>query len=394
MNKVTQPVVLLAFPFRIFFLLTGFYAALSVVAWMSYLFGGLPLPVGWSAIHWHGHEMLFGFTTAAIAGFLLTAMCNWTGAAPLQGRALLALVLVWLAGRAVMWTASWLPGWLTAAVDMLFLPCLAIYVARVLLAHGNKRNLIMVVILAVLAVANGMMHVGFLTGGTGWLSLGQVTALNLITLMMIVIGGRIIPLFTINWLRNHGHDPAAVKQSPALDRLAIIATALLIPADMITATAWLAGLLALAAAAIHGVRLAGWSGWKTGPEPLLWILHLSYVWIILALLLKGLAAFNLVAPTAWQHAMGVGAMGTLILGIMTRVALGHTGRPLTLPSMGVVIYIAITLGALARVLAALQFIDYRIGLLVAATGWALAFCLFIFIYWPILSQPRADGRPG
>lgn len=394
MNKVAQPVVLLAFPFRIFFLLTGLYAAFSVVAWMSYLFGGLPLPVGWSAIHWHGHEMLFGFTTAAIAGFLLTAMCNWTGAAPLQGRALLALVLVWLAGRVVMWTAGWWPGWFTAGVDMLFLPCLAIYVARVLLAHGNKRNLIMVIILGVMTLANAMMHLGFLTGGTTWLNLGQVSAFNLITLMMIVIGGRIIPLFTINWLRNHGHDPAAVKQSPALDRLAIIVTALLIPADLVTSAPWLAGTLALAAAAVHGLRLAGWSGWKTGREPLLWILHLSYAWIILALLLKGAAAFNLVAPTAWQHALGVGGMGTLILGIMTRVALGHTGRPLTLPPLGVVIYLAITLGAVARVLAALQSIDYRAGLFIAAFGWTLAFSLFVFIYWPILSQPRADGRPG
>ena len=382
------------FPFRLFFLLTGLYGVVTVGAWMSYLFGGLALPLGWSSVHWHAHEMLFGLTSAAIAGFLLTAMCNWTGAPPLRGSALLGLACLWLAGRVMMWTASWWPAGWVAVVDLLFLPWMAIYVARVLLAHGNKRNLIMVAILLLLTLANGMMHAGFMTCSGFWLTLGQLTAFNLITLMMVVIGGRIIPLFTINWLRNTGGDIAAVAPSARLDRVALITTALLVPADWLMGFPWITGFLAAVAGVLHGARLATWGGWKTGREPLLWILHLGYVWIVVALLLKGAAAFNLVAASVWQHALGVGAMGTLILGIMTRVALGHTGRSLALPPFGVLIYLAITLGALSRVLTAVHVMDYRVGLSIAAIGWTLAFSLFVLIYWPILSRPRADGRPG
>lgn len=382
------------FPFRLFFLLTGLYGVVTVGAWMSYLFGGLALPLGWSSVHWHAHEMLFGLTSAAIAGFLLTAMCNWTGAPPLHGGALLGLACLWLAGRVMMWTASWWPAGWVAVVDLLFLPWMAIYVARVLLAHGNKRNLIMVAILLLLTLANGMMHAGFMTGSGFWLTLGQLTAFNLITLMMVVIGGRIIPLFTINWLRNNGGDIAAVAPSARLDRVALITTALLVPADWLMGFPWITGFLAAVAGVLHGARLATWGGWKTGREPLLWILHLGYVWIVVALLLKGAAAFNLVAASVWQHALGVGAMGTLILGIMTRVALGHTGRSLALPPFGVLIYLVITLGALSRVLTAVHVMDYRVGLSIAAIGWTLAFSLFVLIYWPILSRPRADGRPG
>ena len=392
MNK--SRFALFNFPFRLFFLLTGLYGVVTVGAWMSYLFGGLALPLGWSSVHWHAHEMLFGLTSAAIAGFLLTAMCNWTGAPPLRGSALLGLACLWLAGRVMMWTASWWPAGWVAVVDLLFLPWMAIYVARVLLAHGNKRNLIMVAILLLLTLANGMMHAGFMTGSGFWLTLGQLTAFNLITLMMVVIGGRIIPLFTINWLRNTGGDIAAVAPSARLDRVALITTALLVPADWLMGFPWITGFLAAVAGVLHGARLATWGGWKTGREPLLWILHLGYVWIVVALLLKGAAAFNLVAASVWQHALGVGAMGTLILGIMTRVALGHTGRSLALPPFGVLIYLVITLGALSRVLTAVHVMDYRAGLSIAAIGWTLAFSLFVLIYWPILSRPRADGRPG
>lgn len=394
MSNALQSISLLAFPFRPFFLLTGVYGVVIVIAWVSYLFGGVPLPLGWSSVHWHSHEMLFGLVAAAIAGFLLTAMCNWTGAQPLRNRGLLALISIWIAGRVAMWTASWWPDGVVAAVDLLFLPVMAIYVSRILLRHGNKRNLVLAGILLLLGLANLMMHIGFITGHTSWLMLGQSMALNLITLMMVVIGGRIIPLFTVNWLRNHGYQTKAVKSPGIADRTALIATALLIPADFVSAAPQLAGVVALVAAVAHILRLAGWSGWKTGREPLLWILHLGYAWIILALLLKGAAAFNLVAPTAWQHALGTGAMGTLILGVMTRVALGHTGRPLSLPAFGTVIYIAITLAAVTRVSAALQLLDYRLGLLLAAVGWCLAFAAFVIIYWPILSRPRADGRPG
>jgi uncharacterized protein involved in response to NO len=386
--------VVLGSPFRLFFLLTGAYGVITVLAWMSFLFGGISLPIGWSPTHWHSHEMLFGLISAAIAGFLLTAISNWTGAAPLQGRGLFLLIAIWLIGRIAMWTASWWPIGIVAVIDLLFLPAMAVYITRVLLQHGNRRNLPIAGILVLLSIANLMVHIGFMTGATFWLKHGESMALGLITLMMVVIGGRIIPLFTTNWLRNHGNQAGSVKSFAPLDPAVLSTTMLLILTDFIAGAPWLTGVMALIAGTLNGLRLIGWSGWRAAREPLLWILHLGYGWIVIALLLKSAAAFNLLAPTAWQHALGVGAMGTLILGVMTRVALGHTGRPLTLPQFGLVIYIAVTVAALARVLAALQLLDYRSGLLLAATGWILAFGAFLLIYWPILTRHRADGRPG
>ncbi|WP_062065288.1 NnrS family protein [Cellvibrio sp. OA-2007] len=394
MNHSFPASALLAHPFRPFFLLAGLYGVITIAAWIGFLFGGLSLPLGWSPVHWHSHEMLFGLIPLAIAGFLLTAVCNWTGAAPLHGKALAALIALWFAGRAAMWTASWWPVAVVAAIDLLFMPVMAIYMTRVLLQHGNTRNLPIAAILILLSLANLFMHIGFIATNPLWLQRGELMALGLITLMMIVIGGRIIPLFTANWLRNQGMQADAIKSFSLLDRAAIIATLLLIPLDFFSGLPWLTGIAALSAGVLNTLRLLGWSGWRTAREPLLWILHLGYGWIVVALLLKSAAAFNLIAPTAWQHALGVGAMGTLILGVMTRVALGHTGRPLSLPRFGVVIYLAISTAALARVLAAVQLLDYRTGLFTAAFCWSLAFGVFTLIYWPILTRPRADGRPG
>lgn len=383
---------LLAYPFRIFFLIVGLYGCAIVLAWMGFLFGGLALPIGWSPLHWHSHEMLFGFTAPAIAGFILTAVCNWTGAPPLQGMKLLLLVAAWLIGRIAMWLASYLPLSWVAGMDMLFLLALAIVLLQVLIRHGNRRNMPLGGMILLLALANLLIHIGFNTGDTNWLRQGQALAMGLVTLIMLVIGGRIIPLFTANWFRNQGLS-VTICASPVLDRAAVITTALLIPAEWV-ALPWLTGVLALTAALLNTLRLCGWKGWHTWPEPLLWVLHIGYTWLVVALLLKGLSAFALVAPTSWQHALGAGAMGTLILGVMTRVALGHTGRPLKLPAFGWLIYIGIILAAVLRVGAALGWLDYRLGVMLAAAGWCFAFSLFVVIYWPILTRPRIDGRPG
>lgn len=393
MNSIPCPPVL-SFPFRPFFLLTGVYGLITVLGWMCFMFGGISLPVGWSPLHWHSHEMLFGLIPIAIAGFLLTAVCNWTGAAPLRGLWLVMLILVWFAGRIVMWSASLWPAIWVAIIDMMFMPTLAAYLTLVLLQHKNKRNLPIALMLLLMSIANLLMHIGFITLEPQWLQAGEQLAMGLVLLLMLVIGGRIIPLFTANWLRNRGGLNSEVKSFAFFGPAALITSLLFVLSELSNAPAWLTGALALTAAALNGVRLYGWSGWRTGPEPLLWILHLGYAWIVIALLLKGASAFNLAPPSAWQHALGVGAMGTLILGVMTRVALGHTGRALTLPRFGMVIYAAISLAALARILAALQLVDYRAGVLFAAAGWSLAFATFTLIYWPILTRPRVDGRPG
>src|SRR5690606_18171663 len=201
--------ILLAYPFRPFFLLGALYSALLIVAWMGVLFGGWALPAGIPLVNWHAHEMLLGFMPAIVAGFLLTAMTNWTGAAPLQGKALLALLLLWGAGRVAMWTGGLLPAALVALADLLFLPTLAIYVGRVLHRHGNRRNYLLVLVIAALALANVLMHQEF-WGIVATAQQGKVLAMNLIAIIMIVIGGRITPAFTANWLRLQGQDPQAV----------------------------------------------------------------------------------------------------------------------------------------------------------------------------------------
>ena len=386
---------LLNYPFRTFFFLVGSFGALAMLAWVAIISGGMQLPVGWSPFHWHSHEMLFGLVSAAISGFLLTAMCNWTGAKALHGRHLLALALLWLAGRLVMALASWLPMAVVSLVDLAYFPVLGIYVLRVLLRYNNRRNLILAAILLLLGIANLLMHIGFWQRDISLLQQGENMALTLITLVMIVIGGRITPAFSGNWLRMHGQSADGVRILPRLEQAVLISTALLIPADFFAAKApWLVTVLALVAATLNGIRLFHWQGWKVTQEPLLWVLHLAYSWIVIALLLKGLASMGLVSAAAWQHALGVGGMGMLILGVMTRVALGHSGRPMRLPPKVSWLYLAILVAVIARVLVALQVLNYGFGIVLAASAWILAYGGFTLIYWPILSQPRADGRPG
>lgn len=389
MLKILNSSTVLSYPFRIFFLACGVYAIFIIAAWLAILIGGLNLPLAWTPLYWHSHEMIFGVVTAAICGFLLTAMCNWTGAPPLTGLGLLLLVSLWIAGRAVMWLGHYLPAELVILVDAIFLPVVTAYVAYILLSHGNKRNLILAVILTLLSICNIAMHVGAYTNNFYWLWAGETSALGLITLIMVIIAGRIIPLFTINGLRNKGYDVETIKNSSLLSTLAIVSTALLIPLNFLTQYSGVIGIAALIAAAINGLRLTQWASLATKREPLLWILHLGYAWIVIALVLKSMAAFTTgIAPSVWQHALGLGAMSSLILGMMTRVSLGHTGRPLSLPRFGVLIYIAISIAAIIRLFVALNWINFQIGLIFTTIAWILAFGIFIVLYYPMLTKPR------
>ncbi|MBE8718830.1 NnrS family protein [Cellvibrio polysaccharolyticus] len=389
--------VLASYPFRLFFLLTASYAIAIILLWAGVLTGHIGVPAGWLPLHWHSHEMLFGMTSAAIAGFILTAVCNWTGAPPLKNGGLIALAALWLAGRLVMVMGAGLPLVCIAMVDLLFLWALAIFLARLLLRYGNRKNLMLAGIIALLGVANLFMHIGALQADIRWSLAGENLALGMVTLLMVVIGGRIIPAFTRNWLRMHGGRDAEVKTCPKLEALTLATTAALIPAEPLATWLqlhWLVPTLALLAAFTNGFRLFRWRGWLTHREPLLWILHIGYAWVAAALLFKGLAGLGWVPASAWQHALGAGAMGTLILAVMTRVALGHTGRPMKLPRFAVFIYIAILVAAVLRMATALQWLPFGSGILLSVFAWALAFGAFVVIYWPILSRPRVDGRPG
>jgi uncharacterized protein involved in response to NO len=386
--------VLLAYAFRPFFLLTGVYGAVAIAGWSGFLFAGWTAPLGPLPVHWHSHELLFGVVPAAIAGFLLTAITNWTGARPLHGVGLAALIALWLAGRVAMWSFGALPPATIAAIDLAFLPVLAAYVLTVLIRHGNRRNWVIGAVLVALAGTNLLMHLGFAGHGWMWARAGELLALNLITLLMVVIAGRITPAFSGNWLRAHGRAPDVVRVSPALERAVVPVTALMIPADLVMGAPWLGAVVAAAAAAVHGMRLWLWRGWHTRAEPLLWILHVAYAWIVVALALKALSPLVGLPATAWVHALATGAIGTLIIGVMTRVAMGHTARPLRLLPYAIVLYAAVLIAAVLRTAAAIGIATPPAVLMVAAAAWALAFGGYAVLYWPVLSRPRADGGPG
>jgi uncharacterized protein involved in response to NO len=384
-----------AAPFRPFFLATGLYALVIVGFWLGAWFGGWPLPEGISPMQWHSHEMLFGMVAAAIAGFLLTAMCNWTGAPLLSGPALMMLFGLWLAGRVAMWSVAWLPGWLVAAVDLSFLLAVAVYAWRVIAGAGNRRNPPIVGIVAMLWLANFLFHLGV------WENLPELTrraelgTIMLVVLLMVAIGGRITPAFTRNWLTRNGAAASAVRSWQAVEHLSMLST--LVVLVMLVAAAPLAwtAAAALLAAAANGMRLLGWAGWKVRSDPLMWILHLGYAWIPIGLLLLGLSPWiDAITSSAWLHALGTGAMGILILGVMTRVCLGHTGRPLELPAAVVPAYWLVIVATLLRVAAAMALLPYRPAVMAAGLAWMAAFAIFAIAYWPVVSQPRADGRPG
>ncbi|QOC22944.1 NnrS family protein [Wenzhouxiangella sp. AB-CW3] len=384
-----------ASPFRPFFLATGLYAIAVIAYWLGAWFDGWPLPESMSPVQWHSHEMLFGMVAAAIAGFLLTAMCNWTGAAPLSGRGLMALFGLWLAGRMAMWTAAWLPGWLVAAIDLSFLLAVAVYAGRVIHAAGNRRNYALVGLIGLLWLANLLFHIGVLDGRPGLIQRAEWGTIMLVVVLMVVIGGRITPAFTRNWLLRTGRQPTAVKSFGVVDSASMISVLVLLAMILAGAPwAW-TGAIALLAGAANALRLAGWAGWQVRSDPLMWMLHLGYAWIPLGLLLMGFSPWiDAIGPSAWLHALGTGAMGILILGVMTRVCLGHTGRPLELPAVMVPGYWLVIAAAILRLAGALEWLPYRPTVIAAGLAWIVAFLIFVIAYWPILSQPRADGKPG
>ena len=383
-----QPVVtLFAYPFRIFFLSLGLWALIAVGLWVAVVSGHWRLPLAWPPMIWHQHEMLFGLLNAAIAGFLLTAVCVWTGTERLQGRALFGLWLVWLAGRLLATLGGGLPDGLAVAVNLLFLPLVMLDAGRRIWLARQRRQY---VVLAVVGLI-WFMQAGFLLAGPGRFA---ETALLAIVLLMMVIGGRITPAFSANWLRQRGGAAERVRTLPALEGLVIAGLLLLTLAALLGMPAVVVAALAMIAALACAVRLWLWRGWLVRAEPLLWILHLSLLWIPVALLLLAGARLGLWPGTVWLHAAGMGAMGGLILGVISRVSLGHTGRPLVLPRGMVPAFVIIHLGAVIRLLTALDLVPWKAGVLVSGACWIIAFVFFIWRYTSILTSPRADGRPG
>ena len=379
--------VLFAYPFRIFFLSAAVLGVAVVPAWLALLLGGASAPLAFAPLHWHQHEMLFGFLHAAVAGFLLTAVCNWTGTERLHGAPLLGLWGAWLAARIAMAAGGALPGWLVHGVDLLFLPLVMLDAGRRIVAARQGRQAVVLVVLALL----WLMELGFHLAPAGPYARG---ALLVALTLMLVIGGRITPAFSGNWLRSHGRDAGVIRIVPRLEQAVLGAMALVLVTQLLPVPAAIAAAAALLAAVASAARLWLWRGWTVREEPLLWILHLALAWIPVALALLAARELGWAPATAWLHAAGTGAMGALILGVMARVALGHTGRALRLPRGMATAFVLILAAGLVRVLTALAWVPWRGGVELAGALWTLAFAIFLVQYAGVLASPRVDGKPG
>jgi uncharacterized protein involved in response to NO len=377
--------------FRPFFLAAAAWSALAVPLWLAAYLTSIDVPTLLAPAAWHAHEMVYGFAAATVAGFLLTAIPNWTGRMPLQGWPLAALVLLWAAGRLAVLCSSAIGALAATVLDLAFPAAFLAVVAREIMVGRNWRNLPMLAALSALLAGNVLVHLEALgLGETSELGnrLGIATLLALISL----VGGRIVPSFTRNWLAKTTPDAPAPAGESALDRGALVVTAVALllwafaPDAAITAAALLIAGIAV------GVRLARWRGRWTRNEPLLLILHVGYGWLALGLALLGLNRFVQALPaTAALHALTAGAIGTMTLAVMTRATLGHTGRPLSAGLATRVIYVLVTLAALLRVLS--PFAGNSLGLILwlAGAAWSGAFGLFVVGYGGALMRPRAEG---
>jgi uncharacterized protein involved in response to NO len=372
--------------FRPFFLLGAVFGAAIVPLWLLVFTGQLTVRGPLQGIVWHGHEMIHGFTVAIIAGFLLTAVGNWTQRETVVGPALHVLALVWLAGRLAM---LFLPGWPASVVDLAFLPALAVGIARPLVAAKNTRNAAFPMLLLALWATNLATH---LDAAGLWLGAGVLAnrvAVYLVAVIILVVTGRVVPMFT----RNATGVPE-IGNVRALDWTATIATGALAALQL-----WPAGPVHAVVAGIAGAATLGrtwrWGTRHTFGQPLLWVLHAGHALVGVGLLLTALQALIGGPPSAPLHAVTAGGIGALTLGMMARVALGHTGRPLRVGTPMAVAFGAIVLAALVRVFAPWLLPGSLIpALWVAAALWSAGFVAYAAIYAPWLVAPRPDGKPG
>jgi len=385
---------LFAYGFRPHFLFAGLAALLLIPVWVLDFVFGIALTTGWPPTLWHAHEMLYGFIVSAVAGFLLTAVPSWTGQKGFAGRPLMLLSALWVAARLMIATSSYWPRVLTAAVDLSFLPVLAALVARPLLRSQN-RNSPLLIVLTLLWLTNLVFHVALIRHDSPLALHAMLIGIDVMLVLVTIIGGRIVPAFTATALRPLGVQ-RSVGSRPALTIAAVASMVAVTLTDLLAPDSQLSGGVAAMAAVLQGLRLTQWGGLKTLRQPIVWILHVAYVWLPVGLALKAVALLNGAAFAAfWLHALTIGALTTMILAVMTRAALGHTGRPLVVHPMTIASYLLLVGAALIRVfgLAVLK-IAYPMVIAWAAFLWTAAFLLFVVVYGPILCKARVDGKPG
>ncbi len=387
--------VFLSLGFRPFFLGAGIWACLAMGLWLAALGGLGGPPTHLDLIAWHAHEMIFGYAAAVIAGFALTAVPQWTASPPLNGAALGGLFALWVAGRIAMAISAIIGAEAAALVDGAFLAMLCALIAREIIKSGNRRNLVIAGALGLLFVANAVFHAGGIHSAGDGGRLGLRLGLALVVLLIMLIGGRVTPAFTGNWLKQAG-----AEQLPApfgrFDGAALGIGALALGAWVVAPGAVVTAIMLLIAGAAHGLRLARWCGAAALSEPLVWILHLGYAWIVAGLVLLGLAYWLPgLAGGGALHGLAVGAVGTMTLAVMTRATLGHTGRALTASPLTLMAYLLVVAAALARLAVGFDWLA-REPLSFAAGGlWIAGFGLFVIVYGPMhLGAPVSNEEPG
>lgn len=377
--------------YRLLFTAAALWAVVVVILWVGAFGGHWQLPTAMAPLAWHQHEMLFGYLAAVIGGFLSAAIPNWTGRPTVTGWPVAAVVGLWLAARLAILFSATVPPLVGAALDISFIAVLLAYAAREIFASGNRNKPILIV-LALFGVACGLDHAGTM-GALADPTLGMRMGFALILLLISIIGGRIIPAFTRNWLMRQGRT-GRMPVMPGRFDMAVIGVMALTLAAWTAApdSSVTAGLLVLAGV-LQAVRLARWAGLQGLRDPLLFVLHLSYAWMPIGLILLGCAIIDPIIPvSSAMHALAAGTMGAVTLAVMTRATRGHTGRPLEADGATVCIYLLVHLGALLRVVAPLLPVDYMLSIGLAGGLWGAAFLLFVLVYGPMALRPPPGER--
>lgn len=392
--------VFFEYGFRPFFLGAGLQALLAMLAWMAWItlwqqgITAVPLSIAGPVHQWHAHEMIFGYGLAVVAGFFLTAVPSWTKRQPVRGALLAILFGLWLLARIAGWTSAWLPPVAVALPELAFIGFLSVLVAQALLTGWSKRNLVFLPVLIVLFVAAGLHHLAAMEVVDGTSEIGHLLAIDALLVLLTVVGGRIVPAFTTNVLRREGIEPLP-RAADARDMLALLTVVALLVADAVAPGSVATGWVALAAGLVAALRMAGWRAGRVLSSPILWILHLGYAWLALGLLLKGLALVTGALPeTAALHALTVGALGSMTLGVMSRAGLGHTGRPLQVSRAVAVAYLLVSVAAVGRVAWPIFELPlHDAAMLASGLTWSAAFLIFTITYWPVLTRPRVSAAP-
>jgi uncharacterized protein involved in response to NO len=392
-RAVANIIPLFSYGFRPFFLGAALWAIVAMALWIGSLAGLWPLAEGYGALPWHAHEMIFGYSAAVVAGFLLTAVPNWTGRLPVAGWRLLLLFLLWCAARVAFLVTGWTGSLPAVVLDSLFLPCLLLLLAREVFVGRNWRNLKPLALVAVLAAADIGFHVEVLNMGIASAA-SRVGVAALVGLIML-IGGRIVPSFTHTWLLRMGSERLPISFN-RFDIATLIVSGVALLLWILRPGATGTGILFLIAAILQTLRLWRWAGPYTWREPLVLVLHLGYAFVPLGFLLGGIFIFepHALAGTAAVHAWTVGAIGIMTLAVMTRATRGHTGRALTASTLTVVTYTMVIAASVLRITAG-AFPQAYGGLLeLAGVAWIVAFGLFLFEYAPMLLRPRLERGRG